>query len=595
MIAPMKKVLVFTLATEKADTLKKLRELGVIHLNHLRMPEGEELETLKKEMSTLESIRTVLSGFTPTEKAAKEAATAEVVLMQAQEQLKRKESLQEELSQWTAELVRLAPYGNLDPADMDALKDSGVPFGLYRCKTAEKEQVLGAINSEASWWQEFGEQGADTFLAAVISVDAVESINGLEPVEAPKVSLAQMRQRSADIQKEIAETDSALEALAAHKDVLAELDEALKSRLEWEEAASGMFADEKIEVLQGFAPAEDSAALQQAAKANGWGLELSEPAADEMVPTLLKQPPWVKPINTLFDMIGVIPGYREIDISAVFLLFFSFFFAMIVGDAGYGVIFLGMTVFFSRKIKSAPRQLFVFLGIMSVTTIIWGILTSNWFGLDFELLPGFLQATRIPWLANEENLQNLCFLIGSVHLSIAHLWNMWLKRKSLQILGQFGWLLTTWTMFFLANQMVLGKEFPTVMWKVFVAGVALIFLFNIPFSKLKEQWVDMVMLPLNLVTNFVDVVSYIRLFAVGAASFAVANSFNEMLAPMLGSAVTGILGAIFLFMAHGLNITLALMGVLVHGVRLNTLEYSNHMGLEWSGMPYQPFAETKKR
>jgi V/A-type H+-transporting ATPase subunit I len=102
------------------------------------------------------------------------------------------------------------------------------------------------------------------------------------------------------------------------------------------------------------------------------------------------------------------------------------------------------------------------------------------------------------------------------------------------------------------------------------------------------------MLPLSLVSNFVDVVSYIRLFAVGTASFAVANNFNATLTPMFGHWASGLAAAVFLLLAHGLNIALCLMGVMVHGVRLNTLEFSGHIGMQWTGIPFQPFRSVKQ-
>ncbi len=98
------------------------------------------------------------------------------------------------------------------------------------------------------------------------------------------------------------------------------------------------------------------------------------------------------------------------------------------------------------------------------------------------------------------------------------------------------------------------------------------------------------LLPLNLIGNFTDVVSYVRLFAVGTAGFAVASAFNTMI---FGGEVTllgGLIGAVLAFLAHTLNILLCVMGVLVHGIRLNTLEFSNHKGISWSGAPYRPFA-----
>jgi V/A-type H+-transporting ATPase subunit I len=148
-------------------------------------------------------------------------------------------------------------------------------------------------------------------------------------------------------------------------------------------------------------------------------------------------------------------------------------------------------------------------------------------------------------------------------------------------------------MYFAARTMVLGHAFPAwVLW-MFVAGVALIVLFMTPRHAFKAEWFNHVMLPLSLVSNFVDVVSYLRLFAVGFASFAVASAFNEMGTAGTGW-LSGLLGAFVIFFGHALNITLAAMGVLVHGIRLNTLEFSSHMGMQWTGVPYAPFARRSR-
>jgi V/A-type H+-transporting ATPase subunit I len=104
---------------------------------------------------------------------------------------------------------------------------------------------------------------------------------------------------------------------------------------------------------------------------------------------------------------------------------------------------------------------------------------------------------------------------------------------------------------------------------------------------MKTEWIGHVMLPFDLIGNFVDLMSYIRLFAVGTASLAVAQAFNGMVG--FNSFFAGLFAAFVLFVGHSLNIILAFMGVLVHGIRLNALEFSNQMGLEWAGYAYQPF------
>ena len=147
---------------------------------------------------------------------------------------------------------------------------------------------------------------------------------------------------------------------------------------------------------------------------------MEDPGPDDNVPTLIRHPKWVKPIKAVFDVIGILPGYKEVDISAVFLLFFSIFFAMLIGDAGYGLLFLIATLAAKFKLRDAPSYPFTLMGILSGGTIVWGVLTGNYFGVQAG---GPLSKLSIDWLNNDNNLMGLCFLIGAIHLTIAHVWN----------------------------------------------------------------------------------------------------------------------------------------------------------------------------
>ena len=160
-------------------------------------------------------------------------------------------------------------------------------------------------------------------------------------------------------------------------------------------------------------------------------------------------------------------------------------------------------------------------------------------------------------------------------------------------MAQLGWLLCCWLVFMLANNMVLGMALPGFAVPLFVAAAVLLVLFSVPPSRLKQDWISIPMLALNIVNSFTDVISYIRLFAVGMSGAAIAEAFNGMLSPLFGSFV-GVFGAaVILLFVHGLNIALALMGVAVHAVRLNTLEFSNGLDLQWSGYAFSPFSKNK--
>jgi V/A-type H+-transporting ATPase subunit I len=185
----------------------------------------------------------------------------------------------------------------------------------------------------------------------------------------------------------------------------------------------------------------------------------------------------------------------------------------------------------------------------------------------------------------------LTFIIGAVHLSLGHLIAAIKKINSLTAVAELGWIVVLAGIYFVANSLVLGKAMPGITAPLILSGAGLILLFaNFQKNIIKGVLVTLGNLPLDIINSFSDVVSYIRLFAVGMATVIVAASFNEMaVGSGIDSVIGGILAVIVLVFGHALNITLALMAVLVHGVRLNMLEFSSHVDMQWSGKKYNPF------
>lgn len=592
MIVPLKRVTVVCVDSARESTLDALRDLGVLHLIPLQAPTGESLEKAKKDLSYVQRALEAL----PDQSSATVPTAVENPVDEIHRVLALQKKTEESLTHLKSELFRFRAFGTFDPAQILELEKKGLFLKLYECE----ESVFKIPDAPCSVVEYQRQNGLVSF--AVVSQEPV-SVQANE-VRLPECSIASMIQDRDECIKTLEQCKSRLEELAHQRGSVQQTLNHASDSFEMEEAGAGMLSSGGVCLIQGYCPDERIHDLRLKAPQMGWGLRVDYPKDSEDVPTLLKHPKLVKPIETLYNVIGITPGYREIDTSAVFLLFFSIFFAMIVGDTGYGLLFMGLTLWAARKFKSAPREAFQFLGIMSGATILWGVVNANFFGITADKLPEFLDLGRasytpgplrsmVQWIRDPENLKYFCFVLGVSHLTIAHLWNFWVNRKSTMAIAQIGWLCTTWTMFFLAANMVIGSAFPPQAMYLGVGGTVLILLFSVPPSQLKEGWFNLVMLPLNLVSNFVDVISYIRLFAVGMAGFAVANSFNEMVLPLFGTIWGALLGAVVLFLAHSLNIILAAMGVAVHAVRLNTLEFSNHVGLQWSGSAFTPFSKHK--
>lgn len=641
MITPMKKVTVLTLADKKEETLKALRDLEIIHLTPLQVASGTALNSAKgavnRVQKALEAIPDkVGKGIAP----AEAGMSGEALVEEVQALIADRKDAEGNLQQAQEELAKLAAFGNIDPKTVRELEASGVFVKLY---VADVKKVPFEVEGDCATKQQFATDDNGTYFAVFGRGEPAKVSGSYTEISMPPKSLAEFRQIEAESSATLKRVDDRLSALAAVKnDIYKRLGE-VTDDYNLEEASSSMAACESIAALQGFCPAPRIAEINASAKRNGWGLRVEDPTEEDNVPTLLGYNKLTKPMQCLYDIIGIAPGYNEVDVSSVFLCFFSIFFAMIVGDTAYGILFLAIALYARKKLPKASSAGFHFIYLMSGATIVWGIINASFLGLTPELagwsyyvdianynfLPEpirnalywirssapvdparfevykqfcegltFLPENFIPKAAGAGQMQHIqlfCFCIAVVHLSIAHAWNVVVrfKRKQSTFMAQVGWLMGAWVMFFLACNMVLGIPMPGFVIPMFIVEAILLVLFSVPPSRLKQDFISIPMLVLDVVNSFTDVISYIRLFAVGMSGAAIAEAFNGMLSPLFGSAI-GIAGAaLILLFVHGLNIALAVMGVAVHAVRLNTLEFSNGLNLEWSGFAFAPFSKQK--
>lgn len=581
MIIRMKKLTLFCLESDQDRTLEALRTLGAVHIAPIQPPIGKNLDDALARQNHVHRALEILPDHDGKSRPAYKE-TAEKAVERIWALFHRKELLIERENVLAAEERKLEPFGDFSPDAIRALAEKGINVSLYLASPkaaleATKGAMLQVIRRTSS-------------AVSFVIVGAHEADRSWEPVRLPERSLSTVRTEQTKLAKEAAEIEKELDLLKAARDKIENLTLKTQEDVELLKVRTGMGEAKKITYLRGYCPERLCDQISSEAKKHGWGLLVEEPAPEDEVPTLVENPGWVRPIGTLFKLINLLPGYKEVDSSWSFLLFFSLFFAMLVGDLGYGIIYLLLTIFMRLKMPKAPPEPFRLLYVLSICTMIWGALNGTLFGVSIPTLPGPFKAIQA-WLSQQENLMRLCFLIGAIHLTVAHAWNIIRSLNSTIALAQVGWILSTWTMYFMARNMILGDSLPGWVLYAFITGIALILLFMTPVRNLKTEWYNHVMFPLNVVSNFVDVVSYVRLFAVGFAGLAVAQSFNATaggFGPL--SIGTGIAAAIILFFGHSLNILLSVMGVLVHGVRLCTLEFSGHLGMQWTGRPYEPFA-----
>ena len=582
MIVKMKKVTLLVSAREREAAVKSLRRLGVLHVQAVKPPTSEDVYKTQNALNDAERAAFMLGDYKteakPGDRSAQEVAAEVLALIQ------RREALTAELNEKREAYRWFETWGRVSLASHKALESGGLFVRFYR---TDKEG-LKKLPTEAQIVQVA--ESKDGLLIAMIGRSAEERLD-LPEQRMPEYEVSELEARMAQIESEQQHINESLKNLAPYREVIAASMAGLKKQLEFSSVLAGMGDEQAFVYLQGFCPADEAPRLKTTADAEGWGYIIADPEDPSEVPTLLRNKKPIRIIQPLFDFMGTFPGYHEQDISFIFLLFFSLFYAIIIGDAGYGLIFFAATLWGRLKFKQAPPEPFILFFVLSTATIIWGVITGTYFGSQAISQLPFLKMLVIekmysfsPDPSSQAFMMRLTFIIGVTHLTLARLIAAAKKLPSPTAIADIGWVLILWCIYFVANQLILNNPMPGFAVYLLVAGMALVALFaNFQKNILKGFLVSLGNLPLSVISTFSDIVSYIRLFAVGIATVTVAKSFNDM--------AGGIVAPLVLVFGHGLNIILGMMSVLVHGVRLNMLEFSGHLGQEWSGKPYKPFSE----
>jgi len=582
-IVPMKKVSIICQSKDAVDTVSRLRSLGVVHVQHQQPPQGADISALQDDIGLARMALDVLARYnqglvTPAHEHAQQAdwkiASRHIVDIE-----KRLDQLREYSRILKVRIAEWEPWGDGDPEKIEALARRNIFVRFFQIPAKELDSLPPEMIIKT-----ISERGG-IVNCAIISRRKYEL--AYKEMLPPKSSLSAMRRKM--------ELDSDLEITLmhdlvkhhAHRGIIQEHKALTEKELVFQQTIRGMGQYGMLACVSGYAPVDSMDALELAARDHQWGILVQDPGEDDDVPTLLRQPRWVSVIRPLLAFLGIIPGYRELDVSWTFLIFFSIFFGILIGDAGYGLVYLLLTLLvLRRKLGRKHAAATLLLCVLSSSAIVWGALSGTFFGQQW--LTGLGISALAPALNDAKFFQTICFLLGAVHLSIAHGWRTILKLPSLSALADFGWLLIVWASFFLARTLILDDPFPGFGKPLLYSGIGMVVLFTNPQKNMfKAVGEGLGTIALSLVNSFTDVVSYIRLFAVGMAGVAIAEATNAM-ASSSGNAVAAV---VILSIGHALNLVMGPMSVLVHGVRLNILEFSGHAGVSWSGQTYEPLSE----
>ncbi|MCS7237248.1 MAG: hypothetical protein NZ899_03155 [Thermoguttaceae bacterium] len=584
MIVPMKKVYVAGRTSDRERILDRLAELGVIHLVPVDPSKAVPDEVMVRRVEMLRQAIQFLShlkpeGIRPQLPPTDAAQEVTDIQRRAAEGRNRLAALYHQLEQVTS------VWGELALTDLARLGEVGVSVQFFEVPPRLVREVEGDCVYVA------GDLPSGRTLVAVVCRDREPRLpEGAQPMPLPARDAPTIRAEAKQIEEALRQDNRRLAELAylvpEMERELAELEEQLAETV----AIRGGVGDEDLFALQGWVPAEKVPALERGLAQVPYpiGYQILDPAPEDNPPTLIRPPRWARPIEGLFQMLGTTPGYREFDVSVPFMIALPLFTALLISDGGYGAILLLGPALAYRKVARALGAPFThLLMIVGAVSTVWGIVTNTFFGTALPFYEPLISVS----LAEESRIfmMRLSFTIGAIHLSLAQFWQGVRYWPDLEALAKFGWGIFIWGMYGVVNFFVVKGRFDWYTpWPYLLClGAFLAITFAHPSRNiLKTLLYGLASFPLSMLSAFSDVISYVRLMAVGLASSVLGASFNDM-AMQFGNIW---LAAIVLTLAHGLNLGLCLIAMFAHGVRLNMLEFSNNLGMQWTGYPYRPFA-----
>lgn len=624
MIVPMKKIAVVMPGTTRRESLKSLRRAGVVHVQRENGAGGApaaltaEFQLFEDALGALPKSKAPKSSASSAPAVSGRRAAAEAA--EAILDLRRRESeIIRTLGEYALQAETLKPWGNFEPADIRILAAKGIDIRLVEADAPLREEIAADNDAEFITLKGKPAKKKKAVLGAVIYRRA-PSGGGIPGMVLPEYGLSELFSLSRDARAELADIRRRLAENISYRDALTAARDSAAQEIEFEQIRDSLGEGDGLAWFTGYLPAEEIQGFRQLAARECWGIMITDPAPDdEAVPTLVRNSPIIGIIRPIFDFLGIVPGYREAEISIWFLLFLSIFTGMILGDGAYGVIVLTAAAVIRVK-TGKPSDLLRLITVFGFAALLWGAVTGTWFSslslvrdtplrklvipamatYQSELFPDYIGTMRLfpgDQFTSEDTVRWISLFLGTLMICIGRVQNFFRRLPSMAAPAQLGWLSIVLGLYWLIMALVLQLTplpfLSNAVLPMIIGGLIIVFVFGGQEkgrsfgSGVLQGLKDMFSTTLDTIGAFGDILSFIRLFAVGLAGVSLARSFNEI-APS-GGVGPLIAAALILTLGHGLNFVLNTLSVLVHGVRLNVMEFAGHLDIEWSGTEFDPF------
>ncbi|MCF6333543.1 MAG: V-type ATP synthase subunit I [Draconibacterium sp.] len=596
MIIKMHKYTFLVFHKDYEDFLESLQQVGVLHIVEREETVSDEFKQKYIQINQFEkTIRFLIRRGTKQQKEILDADGTKIMYEIIAKQ-KELETLKLKLYETKKQFQKAKFWGDFSVDIIKKLKDKNLYLKFYiASKNKFNTNLLSEFNAEI-----ITEHGNYIYFITIQQGDKELNIDA-EEIKQPENSLSEIESRTNVLENSILLINTELDNFAkASIPLLTKAKEALSANLEYEKAKlnTDAQAEEKIMLLEGWVPNTKKERIEDFLNESNILHIIGKASKKDKIPVLMQNNRFSKlfePIGKLFSL----PAYSELDLTMFFAPFFMLFFGFCLGDAGYGLLFVIGAGIYKLKAKKEIKPLLSLLQLLGLATILFGIITGTFFGInlietDIKILENYRKL-----FLNPDNMFNLALILGAAQI----VFGMCIKAAN-QIkqygfthsLATFGWLLI---IIGFGVYMVLTKlEYIAInnliLYAILSIGGFLIVFFSdvevsIPARIGKGIW-DIY----STVTGiFGDILSYIRLFALGLSSAILGFVINDIGMQILGSSkILGpVLFVIFLLLGHTLNILIATLGSFVHPMRLTFVEFYKNAGFRGGGKEYKPFSK----
>lgn len=601
MIVPMKKYTFLVYHEDYQIFLEKLRKVGVVDIVERTKNMDDETRVQLLEQRAIQETIKLLNRRRIASKDSPSPETDGIAIVEkVRELLNEEDGFEQQLNSVNKEISNLEPWGDFSLDNLENLKKAGLNVSFYIASAKrynpewENQYAIGVVRSTPT----------SVYFILVSDSDEPVELNA-EEVKAPELSVTEViKRRDAILERKKQVADMLDEFAATSIPVLEETLQKLKTKADFNRVISNtrVEADEKLMLLQGYVPESEEQKLIEFCEENKILYVEGQPEETDKIPILLQNKPFAKlfePIGSLFSL----PSYHELDLTQFFAPFFMMFFGFCVGDAGYGLLILILSLLLKRKVDPSLRPYLSLAQYLGIGTVILGTLSGTFFGISLiDANIPFLSGMR-EYFLDSQKMFYLALILGCVQILFGlfvKILNITKQRGFKYAFSTLGWLVLFLGLIarvILVQTKILPEGEKIVLYSVLAVSGVFIFLLNDPkvniFIRIGKGIWDIYGMATGL---FGDILSYIRLFALGIASSILGFVINSVGLSLLETPYVGpVIFVIFLTLAHTLNILIASLGAFVHPMRLTFVEFFKYAGFNGGGKEYKPFTENNKK